>query len=109
VITTIKDKRFSLLWIASVFRTISVVPYAIKNELIYACTFKTREEARLYIFEFWQVDAFTNTPFKGNPAAVFIHDDPIDDDKRMKQVLGLKDGLLEGWMLPKLSEIEDEL
>lgn len=33
----------------------------------------------------------------------------IDDDKRMKQVLGLKDGLLEGWMLPKLSEIEDEL
>lgn len=29
--------------------------------------------------KFWQVDSFTNTPFKGNPAAVFIHDDPIDD------------------------------
>lgn len=30
--------------------------------------------------KFWQVDAFTNTPFKGNPAAVFIHDYPLDDD-----------------------------
>lgn len=29
--------------------------------------------------KFWQVDSFTNKPFKGNPAAVFIHDDPIDD------------------------------
>lgn len=30
-------------------------------------------------FKFWQVDSFTNTPFKGNPAAVFSHDYPIDD------------------------------
>lgn len=30
-------------------------------------------------FQFWQVDSFTNTPFKGNPAAVFIHDAPIED------------------------------
>lgn len=29
---------------------------------------------------FWQVDAFTNTPFKGNPAAVFIHEKPLPDD-----------------------------
>ena len=28
----------------------------------------------------WQVDAFTDEPFKGNPAAVLIHDDPIDDE-----------------------------
>lgn len=35
-------------------------------------------------FKFWQVDAFTNTPFKGNPAAVFIHDDPIDDEFMQK-------------------------
>lgn len=28
---------------------------------------------------FWQVDAFTKEPFKGNPAAVFILDDPLDD------------------------------
>lgn len=31
-------------------------------------------------FKFWQVDAFTNTPFKGSPAAVLIHDDPMDDE-----------------------------
>ena len=31
-------------------------------------------------YKFWQVDAFTNTPFKGNPAAVLIHDNPIDDE-----------------------------
>lgn len=30
-------------------------------------------------FKFWQVDSFSNIPFKGNPAAVFIHDYPIDD------------------------------
>lgn len=30
--------------------------------------------------KFWQVDAFTNTPFKGNPAAVFILDNPLADD-----------------------------
>ena len=30
----------------------------------------------------------------------------IDYDIRMKQVLGLKEGLLEGWILPKLSEME---
>lgn len=29
--------------------------------------------------KFWQVDAFTTQPFKGNPAAVFILDQPIDD------------------------------
>jgi len=28
---------------------------------------------------FFQVDAFTNQPFKGNPAAVFILDQPLDD------------------------------
>ena len=31
-------------------------------------------------FKFWQVDSFTNTAFKGNPAAVFVHDYPIDDE-----------------------------
>jgi PhzF family phenazine biosynthesis protein len=31
-------------------------------------------------FKFWQVDSFTNIPFKGNPAAVFIHDVDINDD-----------------------------
>lgn len=29
--------------------------------------------------KFWQVDAFTHTPFKGNPAAVFVLDAPLDD------------------------------
>ena len=28
---------------------------------------------------FWQVDAFTAKPFKGNPAAVFILDEPLED------------------------------
>jgi putative transposase len=27
----------------------------LKTELVYACTFKTREEARLYIFEYIEV------------------------------------------------------
>lgn len=31
-------------------------------------------------FKFWQVDSFTNIPFKGNPAAVFVHDNPINDE-----------------------------
>jgi PhzF family phenazine biosynthesis protein len=31
-------------------------------------------------FKFWQVDSFTNVPFKGNPAAVFIHNHPIEDE-----------------------------
>lgn len=30
-------------------------------------------------FQFWQVDAFTNQPFRGNPAAVFIHHEPLED------------------------------
>ncbi len=29
--------------------------------------------------KFWQVDAFTQTPFKGNPAAVFVLHQEIDD------------------------------
>ena len=29
--------------------------------------------------KFWQIDAFTAKPFKGNPAAVFILDEPLDD------------------------------
>lgn len=29
---------------------------------------------------FWQVDAFTQQPFKGNPAAVFILEHPISDE-----------------------------
>lgn len=29
--------------------------------------------------KFWQVDSFTNKPFKGNPAAVFVLDTPLDD------------------------------
>lgn len=29
---------------------------------------------------FWQVDAFTNTPFKGNPAAVVTHKEQLDDE-----------------------------
>jgi len=29
--------------------------------------------------KFWQVDAFTAKPFKGNPAAVFILDEPLED------------------------------
>ena len=27
---------------------------------------------------FYQVDAFTDRPFRGNPAAVFLHDEPLD-------------------------------
>lgn len=30
--------------------------------------------------KFWQVDAFTDQPFKGNPAAVFILDEALSDD-----------------------------
>ncbi len=30
--------------------------------------------------KFWQVDAFTNQPFKGNPAAVFILREELDDE-----------------------------
>jgi len=29
---------------------------------------------------FWQVDSFTNKRFKGNPAAVFIFKEPLDDE-----------------------------
>ncbi len=29
--------------------------------------------------KFWQVDAFTDQPFKGNPAAVFVLDEELDD------------------------------
>ena len=28
--------------------------------------------------KFWHVDSFTTTPFQGNPAAVFIHEGPLD-------------------------------
>ena len=28
----------------------------------------------------WQVDSFTSEPFKGNPAAVCILDEPISDE-----------------------------
>lgn len=31
-------------------------------------------------FKFWQVDAFTNKAFKGNPAAVFVLEEPIEDE-----------------------------
>lgn len=31
-------------------------------------------------YGFWQVDAFTNQPFKGNPAAVFILENELDDE-----------------------------
>lgn len=31
-------------------------------------------------FKFWQIDSFTNKPFAGNPAAVLIHDKPLDDE-----------------------------
>jgi len=30
--------------------------------------------------KFWQIDAFTSEPFKGNPAAVVILDKPLPDD-----------------------------
>ncbi|MBX2859987.1 MAG: PhzF family phenazine biosynthesis protein [Vampirovibrio sp.] len=30
--------------------------------------------------KFWQVDAFTNQPFQGNPAAIFILEEPISDE-----------------------------
>lgn len=30
--------------------------------------------------KFWQVDAFTNQPFKGNPAAVLILEQPLSDE-----------------------------
>lgn len=30
-------------------------------------------------FQFWQVDAFSKVPFGGNPAAVFIHEQPMSD------------------------------
>lgn len=30
--------------------------------------------------KFWQVDAFTNKPFKGNPAAVFVLDEELESD-----------------------------
>lgn len=29
--------------------------------------------------KFWQVDAFTNKVFSGNPAAVFITEEPLED------------------------------
>ena len=32
------------------------------------------------LLNFWQVDAFTNQPFKGNPAAVFILHEPLSDE-----------------------------
>lgn len=34
--------------------------------------------------KFWQVDAFTNQPFQGNPAAVFVLDKPISDELMQK-------------------------
>ncbi|MEX1311524.1 MAG: PhzF family phenazine biosynthesis protein [Candidatus Sulfomarinibacteraceae bacterium] len=35
----------------------------------------------------WQVDAFTDEPFRGNPAAVCILDKPIDEDRMQKIAL----------------------
>lgn len=35
-------------------------------------------------FKFWQVDSFTHEPFKGNPAAVVIHDEPLDEELMQK-------------------------
>ncbi len=34
--------------------------------------------------KFWQVDAFTKEPFKGNPAAVFILHSPLSDELMQK-------------------------
>jgi PhzF family phenazine biosynthesis protein len=34
--------------------------------------------------QFWQVDAFTNRPFTGNPAAVFVLKEDISDDLKQK-------------------------
>lgn len=31
------------------------------------------------LMKFWQVDSFTDKPFSGNPAAVFVLDTPLDD------------------------------
>ena len=40
------------------------------------------------LLNFWQVDAFTNQPFKGNPAAVFILHEQLSDE--LMQILLLK-------------------
>ena len=34
--------------------------------------------------KFWQVDAFTDEPFRGNPAAIFILDKIIEDELMLK-------------------------
>ena len=35
----------------------------------------------------WQVDAFTDEPFRGNPAAVCILETPVDEDRMQKIAL----------------------
>jgi PhzF family phenazine biosynthesis protein len=42
---------------------------------------------------FWQVDAFTKEPFKGNPAAVFILQEPLQD--KLMQDIALEKNLSE--------------
>lgn len=43
--------------------------------------------------KFWQVDAFTQEPFKGNPAAVFILEKELDDD--LMQLIAIEMNLSE--------------
>ena len=35
-------------------------------------------------FKFWQVDAFTDEPFRGNPAAIFILNENLQDELMLK-------------------------
>jgi PhzF family phenazine biosynthesis protein len=43
--------------------------------------------------KFWQVDAFTDTPFKGNPAAVVVHEKELDDE--LMQNIAIENNLSE--------------
>jgi predicted PhzF superfamily epimerase YddE/YHI9 len=51
---------------------------------------------------FYQVDAFTNQPFAGNPAAVFVLDDPVDD--RWMQLVAREMNLAETAFLRRRSD-----
>ena len=43
--------------------------------------------------KYWHIDAFTNVPFKGNPAAVYILSEPLEDD--MMQAIAIEMNLSE--------------
>ena len=56
------------------------LPWSSENKIKGVRLMSDNKEEKIKGLKFWQVDAFTKTPFKGNPAAVFVLKEALPKD-----------------------------